>query len=64
MKNLGKLAVAFVLGMVTCDMMIMSNLDNGEVVHEDDNMYVKASKSRSAGWSFARVNWKKPEQND
>lgn len=64
MKNLGKLAVAFVLGMVTCDMMIMSNLDNGEVVHEDDNMYVKASKNRSTGWSFARVNWKKPEQND
>ena len=61
MKNLGKLAVAFVLGMATCGVFIMSDLDNGEVVHEDDNMYVKDSKNKSTGWSFARVNWKKPE---
>ena len=61
MKNLGKLAVAYVLGMFTYGVIIMSDLNNGEVVHEDDNMYVKASKDRSSGWSFARVNWKKPE---
>ena len=61
MKNLGKLAVAFVLGMGTCGVIILSDMDNGEVVHEDDNMYVKASKDKSTGWSFARVNWKKPE---
>ena len=61
MKNLGKLAVAYVLGMFTYGVIIMSDLNNGEVIHEDDNMYVKASKDRSSGWSFARVNWKKPE---
>lgn len=61
MKNLGKLAVAYVLGMFTYGVIIISDLDNGEVVHEDSNMYVKASKDRSSGWSFARVNWKKPE---
>lgn len=61
MKNLLTLSGVFVLGWFTGMVMVSQDVENGDVVVENDDMYVTAAKSKSHGWSHARVNYKKPQ---
>ena len=64
MDSMIKIVGGFLLGAVTVSYILGNDVDNGDVVYEDDNMYVKAAKSKSYGYSLARVNWKKPVKED
>lgn len=64
MKDLAKMIGVFVAGMVTYGVLLNKDIDKGDIVHEDDDMYVKACKSKSIGYSLARVHWKNPPKED
>ena len=64
MKNLLKYVVVGAIGAIVSQVIINRDVENGDVVHEDDDMYVKTSKSRTYGYSFARVNWKHADKED
>lgn len=64
MKNLLKYVAAGVIGSIVSQMITNMDVENGDVVYEDDDMYVKTSKSRTCGYSFARVNWKHANKED
>ena len=64
MKNLLKYVVVGAIGAIVGQMVINRDVENGDVVYEDDDMYVKTSKSRTCGYSFARVNWKNADKED
>lgn len=64
MKGIIKTMGIFFVGMIVGGRIIDKSVDDGDVVYEDDNMYVTAAKGKSYGYSFARVNWKKPVKED
>lgn len=64
MKNLLKYVAAGVIGGIVLQVIISMDVENGDVVYEDDDMYVKTSKSRTYGYSSARVNWKHTNKED
>ena len=41
-----------------------NDIEKGDVIHEDENIYVKAEKDKRYGYSRARVHYKKPIQNE
>lgn len=61
MGKLFKYAMIFTAGMIAGNVIIQMDVEQGEVIHEDKDIYVTASKSKSSGWSHARVNYKKPQ---
>lgn len=58
MKNLLKYVAVGAIGAIVGQIIINRDVENGDLVYEDDDMYVKTSKSRTYGYSLARVNWK------
>lgn len=64
MKGMIKTIGIFLAGMIANSYIIGKSVDDGDVVYEDDNMYVTAAKGKSYGYSFARVNWKNPIKED
>ena len=59
MKSIIKTMGIFLAGMFAGAYVIEKSVNNGDVVYEDDDMFVTAAESKSYGYSFARVNWKK-----
>ena len=55
-RTLGLLAAGMVVGKVLTD----RNVEEGDVVYENDDMYVRASNNKSGGYSDAKVIYKKP----
>ena len=47
-------------GMVLQRNWVSNDVEKGEIVHEDENIYVKAEKDKRYGYSRARVHYKKP----
>ena len=64
MKNVLKYAVAAIFGAFCYGVCVCRDVDSGNVVYENDEMYVKSSPSKSHGWSYAEVHWKNPVEND
>lgn len=62
MKNILKVAGIFMCGWLVGALVTQQDVENGTVIHDDDEMYVKASDSKSHGWSYAKVVWKNPEK--
>lgn len=62
MKNLFKYATIFTAGFIGGTVYITLEVDKGEVIHEDDDIYVTAAKDKSSGYSYARVNYKHPQK--
>ena len=62
MGNFGKIALGALGGFIACTVMLGRDVDKGDVVYENDDIYVKADKSKSYGWSWARVNYKHPTE--
>lgn len=60
MKNVLTAAGLMMAGWIVGTVIIGRDIDKGDVVYENDDMYVKATESKSRGWSFAEVHWKKP----
>lgn len=64
MKGIIKTVGIFLVGWIAGTCINNKDVEDGDVVYEDDNMYVKAAKSKTYGYSLARVNWKKPVKED
>lgn len=62
MKNLLKVAGIFLGGWFVGAMMEQRDVECGDVIHNGDDFYVKAAKSKTHGWSYAKVVWKNPEE--
>ena len=58
LKTVGIFAGGFLAGMI----FVGKAADDGEVVYDGDDMYVKAEESKKCGWSYAKVVWKNPEK--
>lgn len=63
MDSMIKIVGGFLLGAVTVAYILGNDVENGDIVYENDDMYVTAAKSKSYGYSLARVNWKKPVED-
>ena len=50
-----------IAGFVVASLSVSKNVDNGKVVYENDDMYVRAAENRDNGYSWAKVHYKKPE---
>lgn len=61
MKNLFKLGATFMVGYFVGHMVLVNDIEKGEIVVNEDDKYVKAAKSRTHGWSYAKVHWKNPQ---
>lgn len=61
MKNLFKTTFTFVAGIVAGFVIIENSTNKGEVVYEDDDIYVRADKTVSGGSSHAKVFYKNPK---
>ena len=61
MGTFGKVAMGVIAGFVVASLSVSKNVDNGTVVYENDDMYVRASENRDNGYSWAKVHYKKPE---
>ena len=64
MKNLLKYAVVAMIGAISYGVCLRRDVNNGDVVYENDDMYVTSSSSKSYGWSYAEVHWKKPIEKE
>lgn len=62
MKNLCKTIGVFIGGCLAGVVLTQIDVDRGDVVHNDDEKYIKAAKSKAGGWSYAKVVWKDPEK--
>lgn len=61
MKNLFKLGATFVVGYLAGQYVIINDIGKGDVVVNDDEKYVRVEKSKTCGWSYAKVHWKNPQ---
>ena len=61
MKNILIGVGLFVGGMYAATYIHGSCVEDGDVIYNDDEKYVKAAKSKTGGWSLAKVVWKNPE---
>ena len=64
MKKLLKYAAAAMIGAIGYGVYLRCDIDNGDVVYENDDMYVTSSPSKSFGWSYAEVRWKRPIEKE
>lgn len=62
MKNFLKAAGLFIGGWLFGVYVQNQDIENGEVIHNDKDKYVKASKNKSMGYSLAKVVYKNPEK--
>lgn len=60
MNGIAKTIGIFLVGMIAGSYVLQKDIEKGDVVYEDDDKYVKASKNKSMGYSLARVHWKNP----
>lgn len=58
MTKLGAAVLGFAVGVVFTSVGLDKAIDGGDVVHVQDDMYVKASTNKSGGYSFAKVFYK------
>jgi hypothetical protein len=61
MKNLFKTAAWFTTGMIAGIVMIDLHVNKGEVVYNDDDMYIRVEKAVGGGASWAKVFYKNPK---
>lgn len=61
MGTFGKVAMGAIAGFVTATLIVSNNVNNGKVVYENDDMYVRAAENRDDGYSWAKVHYKKPQ---
>lgn len=62
MKNLLKVLGIFVAGMVADEILTTKVIEKGDVIYNDDEMYIKATKTRYGdNTKYARVYCKKPQ---
>lgn len=62
MKNLFKVAGLVMAGFLVNEYMHQRILDDGEVIHEDDEKYIRVDPGKACGWSYGKVVWKKPQE--
>lgn len=62
MSKLVKAAGLFIGGWLFGAYVQNQDIESGEVIHNDKEMYVKASKNKSMGYSLAKVVYKNPEK--
>lgn len=64
MNEFVKAVAIFTVGAIVGEKSFRSTMhkeiDEGDVIHNDDNVYIKASKDRRIGYSYARVHYKEP----
>ena len=61
MKNLFKTAAVFVGGIIAGLVWYETRTNDGEVVYENDDMFIRADKSVTSGQSWAKVFYKNPK---
>lgn len=59
MNDLLKGTILFVGGMIALNALRAYSVGTGEVVYENDDMYVRAAKDKSHGYSWAEVHYKR-----
>ena len=60
MKNLFKTVLVFAGGMLAGLTWYENRTNEGEVIYENDDMYIRADKNAANGTSWAKVFYKKP----
>ena len=62
MGKLLKVAGIFMGGWLFGAWIQQQSIEDGDVVYNDEKMYVKASKDKNLGYSYAKVVYKNPEE--
>lgn len=62
MRNLFKSAGLLFVGYLLGHAAVSINVDKGNIIHDDDDKYVRVSSDKSCGWSWARVHYKNPDK--
>lgn len=60
MKNLLKAAGLLAVGFIAGHYSVQSLIKGGEVIHEDEDKYIRVEENKKPGWSYAEVVWKHP----
>ena len=64
MKKLLMYSAVAMIGAIGYGVCLLCDVNNGDVVYENDDMYVISSSNKSYGWSYAEVHWKKPIEKE
>ena len=61
MKNLFIYGTMFIAGTLFGAYSTLKSAEDGKVIYEDDDMFVRAADGKSCNWSVAQVHYKKPQ---